>query len=1385
MAAKEKNGYLFISYSHKDSDLIAPLIRKLKDCPLPLWYDSDLQLGRNFDEVISRMILNCGIFVLLLSDRSVESDYVGDEFAFARNNHKRIILCHLHPDIKVPEWMQLRSGRMHQLLAYDYSAEETVSRIEKAYREDLLEPSEPISAGLRNHFSDLMKHCRDEFAHISSQMGVRDIERSIDPGFFCPITPADQNDHRLVRLLEEVEKNDHTHILLQADGGLGKTYQFLYAMYYLLGCDRPCAYIPCHLFTKSEENKGGGYILDMLSRTYFPGMKRTAAELNEYFRAQSDRTFVLFLDGFNEAVAKTELADELHQLGSLFSNIKIVVSSRSFNPVFAGYSAFVMTGLNEDTVRAVLRENGKNYDALDHNLRKLLLTPMFLRLYIRTGTTEKEIDTAAELMDQERKRVLNNVRLGMSGDRSRETELCLNRVFPDFVRREYCSSNRRMSFFRKQLEDYLKESFQAEGCAERMFRFLAEYSIIMKSDDRTHRYAYRHEHYRDYWVACSVFRALADCLEQYSGAERTRGVIRVLNQPYSDIVLQYIGELAQVHLDDNMLLQVLDCLRRTQTGDDLLWEGKEAAEATARLIEILKLGRKNDLVGMDLSELNLSETQLNQARTCSRNRKARFGGSLITEETFIVSMHESAPRRVEILCLDGKHFLVTVSNHDLLISTLPGLETVWRYPHTDSEGKPVSTQVLTTSVMLDNFMAAVDSDRNAWAWEFSMRDGIPSVSAIQRIEEGRGALKVFPWSDEEGPLIGLQCESGKVLQLAVIADDEPESGHLENVGEYHLHQLGGNGAGSVRNSRKTMTSSPDHSCLYWAVAGEGGIHVWKYHPEEQEESEICLIPDTGLIPDYMICVGTEQASRKNAGLDFGASGRDGSVLILSALCKAFTRVYQIRLPRTGAGKAAYRALSWPDRRSDLDNVYKLTERQYNRINASSFSGDKMVLAASDGSVYQFTWQADGQCYTPDRIRPKAPITSTTFAVEDVLYASPDTIAAVSVDRSVHLLDANSLTLIKLLKGYNDGLRHLAVEKDSLVMATSYDGCVLELAGNGNRFVCKDKIPVGDWVWSLEKISPSVYAAGYRTGLALIDKSTDAVLSRRTGYPYKVEHLLYLPDCGSTLLAADKKGVRVIEVREDPVSGMSLEETGRLCLPDTCACYWLSRKGDTLYASVSEGKDERPRIACFFLARPLSGQEPSFIETGVPYGRIRDIHFLRRWLAASGPCAEAGKGNTSRVCLISTGESREVKTLDGFDSYIAHSAVHAVDESVWRLAVIDDQTSGKLYQFILKEGGDGSLSAEPVSVRVFPTRLNEVAFDSRGDLLLAGMNGVLYYKPWESDEPRTAFRNKCFMLTFGADMSALRDPVNADSRLGTVLADFGNRLEKSKRRSGRV
>lgn len=1373
------DGKLFISYSHLDRERIDPYIDEMKRQSISFWFDADLHVGENFSDEIAQSILNSTGFTLFLSNNSTNSWYVREELTYARNKYKRVVVIHLDPDIKMPEGMELLLGSLHHM-TYPHSVVDCIHRIDEMLQSDGLSSARPVTVGKLNHTSELLIRCRQSFEHIYNQMGVRDIEKDIDPKLFCPIYSTREKDKaQRIELYSEICRDDHTHILLQADGGLGKTYTFLHTMKRLLDCDRPCAYIPCHLFNETREHPLG-LILEKLCQICLPSgsARKNEAELNEYFRSQTDKTFILFLDGFNEAVAKTQLSSEIVNLSNMFSGIKIVVSTRYGDAIFASYANYTMHGLNRSIVGEILSGYGQNYSKLSHSLRELLLTPMFLCLYVRMGKLDREIDTAAELMDQERQRILNSVKRSGLMEHIDSIEECLNEVFPDFVRQEYRSSSKNMSFLKKRLEDYLQKHLGEPTSKDDIFDFLTKYSIILKSDDNTNRYTLKHEHFRDYWVAFSILQELLQIVEGYTGAERANAIADVLLDSYSQIVLQFVGELAQLNHSDNVLYDALNALRRNAVQDDKLWLSNRIATTTSKTIGIYKRVQEDSIIGMNLDGLNLSITQLNQVRTCKRDTKATFRDSLITEQTFIVSLHESAPRRVEILCLEDKRYLVTISNYDLLISSLPELEVVWRYPHLDDLGNPISTHSLTTSVRLGSCVLAVDDNGDVWEWDFVLKDGIPSVLPLRRHEEAAPAVKVIPWSDDEGPLIALQREDGTILQYYADEIDEITGiTALTYSSEMFIAEL------AHADTRKTLTSSQVHSFLCWAVAAQDDIQVWKYDVIDHVSHMICAFPAQGLIPDYMICVGSEQSSRKSGQLDFGASDQDDSMVILTAIHKDYTRVYQINLPRSRTFVADCIPLKWHDGTDQLANDYIQTQRPFNRINAMSFSDGKMLMAANDGCLYLFKYDLGRHRFVPNPVAPRVRLSSMAFAIEDVLFISKDMLAAVSVDRSVHLIEADSLFLRRKLKGYNDGLRQILSVNPSLALATSYDGCVLELHRNGNRFICHDKLPVGNWCWSLEKISASVCAVGYLTGIALVDITRDRILSRKEGYDQKIEHLLYIPEAGSNILiAASKSKTQVYTIWDDKES-LRLEDMGKLSIPENYSCYWLRKSGKSLMLSISGKKEDNPCIAWYSLESPLCEQTPTIMNCGSKFGRIRDIHMVDRYLMVSNLTGDDGEAKSSRVCFFDASDRVNptlVLTISGFPAYIVHSDVHRVEEGCWRVAIIDQQARGMLYQYVLRITGEGALFEELVSKHAFPARLCDVAFDENGDLLITGLNGCLYGKTWLGDSIEMLFRNKSDMLTFGADLSRLYHPVNSDSFLGRVLTDFGNRLKKGRR-----
>ena len=85
-------GYAFISYSSKNRDMINSINRVLSDNHIHSWIAPDsIPAGENYASCINRAIKDCSCFVLLLTDDSQNSIWVGKELERAIHYQKPII----------------------------------------------------------------------------------------------------------------------------------------------------------------------------------------------------------------------------------------------------------------------------------------------------------------------------------------------------------------------------------------------------------------------------------------------------------------------------------------------------------------------------------------------------------------------------------------------------------------------------------------------------------------------------------------------------------------------------------------------------------------------------------------------------------------------------------------------------------------------------------------------------------------------------------------------------------------------------------------------------------------------------------------------------------------------------------------------------------------------------------------------------------------------------------------------------------------------------------------------------------------------------------------------------------------------------------------------
>ena len=83
---------VFISYSSKDADEVGEVINVLEKAGISYWKAPEMiPIGSNYAKEIPRVISECQVFLLIISEASQKSIWVEKEIDFAINNRKTIV----------------------------------------------------------------------------------------------------------------------------------------------------------------------------------------------------------------------------------------------------------------------------------------------------------------------------------------------------------------------------------------------------------------------------------------------------------------------------------------------------------------------------------------------------------------------------------------------------------------------------------------------------------------------------------------------------------------------------------------------------------------------------------------------------------------------------------------------------------------------------------------------------------------------------------------------------------------------------------------------------------------------------------------------------------------------------------------------------------------------------------------------------------------------------------------------------------------------------------------------------------------------------------------------------------------------------------------------
>lgn len=105
--------YLFISYSHKDTNKVYPILDALYDRKYRIWYDESCENGNDFRSELREKIEQCAAVILFVSKNSMTSPFCGMEIIVAKENQKKLYPIYLDDASVVPPAFEILLANTH------------------------------------------------------------------------------------------------------------------------------------------------------------------------------------------------------------------------------------------------------------------------------------------------------------------------------------------------------------------------------------------------------------------------------------------------------------------------------------------------------------------------------------------------------------------------------------------------------------------------------------------------------------------------------------------------------------------------------------------------------------------------------------------------------------------------------------------------------------------------------------------------------------------------------------------------------------------------------------------------------------------------------------------------------------------------------------------------------------------------------------------------------------------------------------------------------------------------------------------------------------------------------------------------------------------------
>lgn len=131
-AFRGKGPYLFVSYAHKDSDIVFPEIKRFNEQGYYVWYDEGISPGNEWTDEIADALSGCSLFIAMMTPHAANSQNVQNEINYAIDEKKPFVAIHL-AETNLHGGLKLQIGTKQAILKYGMTENEYVYKYTSAF----------------------------------------------------------------------------------------------------------------------------------------------------------------------------------------------------------------------------------------------------------------------------------------------------------------------------------------------------------------------------------------------------------------------------------------------------------------------------------------------------------------------------------------------------------------------------------------------------------------------------------------------------------------------------------------------------------------------------------------------------------------------------------------------------------------------------------------------------------------------------------------------------------------------------------------------------------------------------------------------------------------------------------------------------------------------------------------------------------------------------------------------------------------------------------------------------------------------------------------------------------------------------------------------------